>query len=145
MLQVNPDLGPIQVRTILRETASQASTPDNRLGWGIIDADAAIRAAERTATTTAPPTTPAAFTVTAAYPNPTRHRATVEATLPTGGPVRLSLYNLLGQRIAVPFDGTRGHGLHRFEIDLSGLPTGQYFYRLEHDGQTATGTLTRLR
>jgi hypothetical protein len=55
------------------------------------------------------------------------------------------LYNLLGQRLAVPFDGTLASGSHRFEIDLSALPAGQYFYRLEHNGQTATGTLTHLR
>ncbi len=42
MLEANPRLTPIQVRDILRATASQASAPDNRLGWGIVNADAAV-------------------------------------------------------------------------------------------------------
>jgi len=36
-----PSLTPMQVREALRETASQAATPDNDYGWGIIDAHAA--------------------------------------------------------------------------------------------------------
>ena len=36
VLSANPSLTPIQVREALRETASQASTPDNLLGWGIL-------------------------------------------------------------------------------------------------------------
>ena len=36
-----PSLTPMQVRDALRETASQATTPNNDYGWGIIDAHAA--------------------------------------------------------------------------------------------------------
>src|SRR5690606_20797526 len=42
ILQVNPGLNPIEIRDLLRRTASQATAPDNSLGWGIINADAAI-------------------------------------------------------------------------------------------------------
>ena len=42
ILQVNPALGPRDVWRILTSTASQANSPDNNLGWGIVDADAAI-------------------------------------------------------------------------------------------------------
>ncbi|MBU0740889.1 S8 family serine peptidase [bacterium] len=36
-----PTLTPMQVRDAMRETASQAATPDNDYGWGILDAHAA--------------------------------------------------------------------------------------------------------
>ena len=36
-----PTLTPMQVREAMRETASQAATPDNDFGWGILDAHAA--------------------------------------------------------------------------------------------------------
>jgi len=36
-----PSLTPMQVRDAMRETASQAATPDNDYGWGILDAHAA--------------------------------------------------------------------------------------------------------
>ena len=42
LLQVNPALGPRDVWRILTSTASQSNSPDNHLGWGIVDADAAI-------------------------------------------------------------------------------------------------------
>ncbi|MBI1804934.1 MAG: S8 family serine peptidase [Ignavibacteria bacterium] len=38
----NPTLTPIQVREAMRQTASQASSPDNLMGWGILNADSAI-------------------------------------------------------------------------------------------------------
>jgi hypothetical protein len=41
VLQKNPDWSPIEVRDALRATASQAETPNNTYGWGIIDAYAA--------------------------------------------------------------------------------------------------------
>jgi len=41
MLERVPGLTPIQIREALRQTASQAGTPDNDYGWGIIDAWAA--------------------------------------------------------------------------------------------------------
>ncbi len=43
MLEANPALTPIQVRAALRQTASQATSPDNRLGWGIVNAAEAVR------------------------------------------------------------------------------------------------------
>jgi subtilisin family serine protease len=46
ILQAHPTYTVEQVRTVLRETASQAAAPDNFLGWGIVNALAAIRAPE---------------------------------------------------------------------------------------------------
>lgn len=42
LLEANPRLTPMEVRDVLRRTASQASAPDNRLGWGIVNAAAAV-------------------------------------------------------------------------------------------------------
>jgi hypothetical protein len=38
VLSAHPELGPIQLREALRQTASQASHPDTLYGWGIVDA-----------------------------------------------------------------------------------------------------------
>jgi serine protease AprX len=43
LLQADPSLTPIEMRTILRSTASQSSNPDNLMGWGIIDLLAAVQ------------------------------------------------------------------------------------------------------
>lgn len=36
LLQSNPNLTPIQIRNILRQTSTRSNTPDNFYGWGII-------------------------------------------------------------------------------------------------------------
>jgi subtilisin family serine protease len=43
LVQANPSATPDQVFGALRSTASQASSPDNLLGYGIVDALAALR------------------------------------------------------------------------------------------------------
>ncbi len=42
MLERVPSLTPMQMREAFRQTASQSGTPDNDIGWGIIDAFAAV-------------------------------------------------------------------------------------------------------
>lgn len=42
LLQANPNLTPIQIRNILRQTSTQSNTPDNFYGWGVIKALDAI-------------------------------------------------------------------------------------------------------
>ena len=43
ILSSNPTLTPIQVREAMRQTASNAASPSNLLGWGILNADSAIK------------------------------------------------------------------------------------------------------
>jgi len=54
MLQVNPALNPIEVRDILTSTASKAQSPDNNVGYGVVDAEAALAAAEAMITAVEP-------------------------------------------------------------------------------------------
>jgi hypothetical protein len=61
--------------------------------------------------------------------------------------VRLTVYNLLAQEVAVPVDQRQGRGLHRVAWDghdRNGepVPAGVYWYKLEAGSQTA---LMRLR
>lgn len=78
MLQANPNLKPMEVRDILRATASKANAPDNHIGWGIVDADAAVREAERRAHLN--PQQPASATVSTEKDVPADHQvATPEA------------------------------------------------------------------
>jgi serine protease AprX len=44
VLQVHPFYSVEQVISVMRETARNASSPDNLVGWGIVDALAAVRA-----------------------------------------------------------------------------------------------------
>ncbi|MBN1780480.1 S8 family peptidase [bacterium] len=42
ILQAHPELGPMQVRDALRETADRSQNPDNVYGWGLVDAYKAV-------------------------------------------------------------------------------------------------------
>ncbi len=42
VLQAHPELGPMEVREAIRETASQNESPDNFMGWGLVNAYEAI-------------------------------------------------------------------------------------------------------
>ncbi len=147
ILQVNPNLGPIDVRDILRETASRAANPDNDLGWGIIDADAAILLAEQRIVATEddlPP--PAGFLLARPYPNPFSEETVFEIRAPAGaGFARLSVYDLLGRRVDVPFEGTLQPGVHRVIFRAEGLPPGLYLYRLQGEHLSQSGKMVLVR
>lgn len=51
MLSANKTLTPIQVREILKQTASRASNPDRFMGWGIINSWEAVKVAKATVNT----------------------------------------------------------------------------------------------
>jgi hypothetical protein len=65
------------------------------------------------------------------YPNPFNAATTMSYMLPQSGTVTLSIYNLLGQRVATIFEGDKQAGRHTIIWDATGFPTGVYFARLE--------------
>jgi subtilisin family serine protease len=138
MLQVNPDLSPIEVRRLLRQTASQADAPDNRMGWGVVNADAAIRAAERRARANPPE----ALRTDRIFLNP----AATHLTLPIRAPasadrVTLSLQTPLGRPVASQSFSVRP-GPNWLTMDVQSLPAGLYWYRIQDNQTTHTGTVS---
>jgi hypothetical protein len=73
-------------------------------------------------------------------PNPHNPSTTITYTLTEAAHVRLSIYNLLGQEVAVLFSGGQAAGSHSVRWDgRDGLArevtSGVYLYRLEADGE----------
>jgi len=137
MLQVNPALSPTTVRTLLRQTASQANAPDNRMGWGVVNADAAIRTAERRARAHPPDT----LKVEPAAPNPASTQLTIPVRVPASTSVlHLSLHTPLGQTVASKRYDVRP-GPNWLTIPLPALPPGLYWYRLRGKNDVKTGTV----
>ena len=83
--------------------------------------------------------------VLAPYPNPTTGTATLSYTLPAAGTVRIAVYNVLGQEVAVLAQGEERAGRIERHLDLSRLPSGAYFVRLTAAGQDRTQRLTVVR
>lgn len=74
---------------------------------------------------------PAEFSLDQNYPNPFSPRTTIAFGLPEKAEVRLEVFNLLGQRVALLVDGTKPAGRHSVEFTADHLPGGVYIYRIK--------------
>lgn len=71
-------------------------------------------------------------------PNPFNPTTVVSFTVPAPGPVRLTVFNALGEEVSVLLDGVRGAGEHEVVFDAAGLPGGVYFCRMQGAGRPST-------
>jgi hypothetical protein len=93
---------------------------------------------------------PSAYRLEQNYPNPFNPATSIRYSMPQDGHVRLTIYDLFGQIVAVPVDGFHGAGTYRLDwqaVDARGyvLPSGIYFYRLEAGAHVVTRRMTLLR
>lgn len=75
------------------------------------------------------------------YPNPFNQVTVISYELPRSSEVKLVVYNLLGQEIAVLEKGEKEAGYYNVEWNASSLPAGLYFYRLTAGSFTDTKKL----
>lgn len=87
-------------------------------------------------------TTPERLALRGNYPNPFTEQTTIRYELPQAGPVRLAVYNVLGQRIATLVDEQQEAGRQQIRFDASDLASGTYFIRLSTKGTIRTQKLT---
>jgi hypothetical protein len=76
------------------------------------------------------------FKLSKNYPNPFNPQTTIEFTLLETVPVKLQVYNVLGQNVATLANGTLTAGMHRINFNASALPSGLYFYELRVGNQS---------
>jgi hypothetical protein len=74
---------------------------------------------------------PSHFSLPQNHPNPFNTSTTIEFSLPEAAHVELSVYNILGQKVAVLFDGQKQAGKHAVTWDAAVAPSGVYFARLK--------------
>jgi WD40 repeat protein len=73
---------------------------------------------------------PASYVLSQNYPNPFNPSTTIRYGLPTRSHVSLTVYNTLGQQVAVLQNGEGEAGYHEVRFDGALLPSGVYFYRI---------------
>ncbi|HED38285.1 MAG TPA: T9SS type A sorting domain-containing protein [Ignavibacteria bacterium] len=133
ILQKHPAWNPMQVREALRMTASNASSPNNNIGWGIINALAASNYSP-TAIDDNKNVVPKDFSLDQNYPNPFNPTTRIRYQVKTAGFVSLKVFNILGNKVATLVNREKPAGTFetQFNAEINGrtLPSGVYFYRL---------------
>lgn len=94
---------------------------------------------------------PGYFTISRNYPNPFNPETSIEYRLHKNGHMKLTVFNVLGQRVAVLVDAdfrAGDSGVAKWTgTDEAGLPvsSGVYFYRIEQDRFAKTGRMLLVR
>ncbi|MEW5994254.1 MAG: PKD domain-containing protein [Candidatus Zixiibacteriota bacterium] len=88
---------------------------------------------------------PSEFGLEQNHPNPFNPTTDISFTLPSPTHVTLTVYNMLGQQVAVLADGVYGAGNHTVTWDATGEASGIYLYRLTTADFTTTKKMLLLK
>ncbi len=89
------------------------------------------RAASASETLTETTSVPASFALEGNYPNPFNPETTIPFAVPEASAVNVSVYNLLGRRVAVLVDGEMAAGRHEVRFRADDLASGVYLVRMQ--------------
>ena len=79
------------------------------------------------------------------YPNPFNSSTMIEYYIPKQSLVKIEVYNVLGQRIAVLADAVKQSGSHSVIWNAAGMASGLYFCRIEAGIYTAVRKMELVR
>ncbi len=97
-------------------------------------------------------TAPANFGLSQNYPNPFNPSTKIKFTIPNsplsfgeGQGVRLIVYDILGNEVAVLVDEEKEPGIYEVDFFSTGLASGIYIYKIESTGFVDTKKMVLLR
>lgn len=73
---------------------------------------------------------PAVFELNQNYPNPFNPSTKIVYSIPQAGYVNLTIYNVLGEIVAVLVNGYRDAGVYNYTFNAENLTSGAYVYKL---------------
>lgn len=142
LLQAHPELTPMEMLDVFRNTASNSSNPNNLYGWGIIDVLAAIQSVPTNVNSTEFPEN---YYLLNSYPNPFNPSTKIQFQIPVQSDVTISLHNILGEEISTLYSGTTEAGMHEVSLNGSNLASGIYLVRMDAGSVMKTIKITLLK
>lgn len=112
---------------------------------GVPSTVAYFRAAGITEVRETPTSGPAQFSLSQNYPNPFNPTTVISYYIPVRSHVTLTVYDVLGRRVATLVNSEKQPGHHEATFDASTLPSGVYFYRLQAGRLNETKKLVLLK
>jgi hypothetical protein len=134
LVGASPTATPMQIRDAMRLTAHHAGSPDNLLGWGVVDAVAALTYLN--ASDVADARLPVLVRRLVVFPNPFNPMTTIHYALAGRADVALTIADARGRLVRTLRRGADTSGEHTWVWDgrdATGrmLPSGVYFLRLD--------------
>ncbi|MFI5237266.1 MAG: S8/S53 family peptidase [Ignavibacteriales bacterium] len=143
LLQVSPNLTPMELVTVLKNTASNSSSPNNLYGWGIINTYAAVQSLLTDVDYTN--NIPEDYYLLQNYPNPFNPSTKIRFAVPEKSQVKLSLYDVLGKELAVILNEEINPGIQEVELNGNDLSSGIYLVRMTTNNYQQTIKISLLK
>ncbi len=128
----------------MMQTAATDGYPMGDLNW-FPDKKAQWIAAGLDGVAEMPKELPVTYSLDQNFPNPFNPSTQISYTVPKAGIVQLTVYNMLGQKVATLVDGAVPAGHHTATFHAGNLASGVYFYRLETVGFSSTMKMLLLK
>jgi hypothetical protein len=118
-----------RVGTFLLNDVADSMTEE---GWALFDSSVVWAMAGGTTSVSDKETTvPSEYVLYDNYPNPFNPSTQIPFSIPKRSHVQLTVWNLLGEKVATVVNEVKTAGEHTATFDASGLPSGIYFYKFE--------------
>jgi hypothetical protein len=88
---------------------------------------------------------PTEFTLGQNYPNPFNPTTNINYSVGEAGPVNITVYNTMGQKVAELLNTTKSAGSYQITWNATGVASGIYYYRLTAPGQVLTRQMTLIK
>ena len=143
LLEADPSLTPMQLASLMKNTASLSNNPNNLMGWGIVNTYSALQSLLTGVNNTNQ--LPEDFYLLQNYPNPFNPSTKIRFAVPEKSSVKIYLHDILGSEIAVILDEEVNPGIKEIELNGSNLASGVYLVRMVANNYQQTIKISLLK